>query len=95
MVDKKMYPLQAIAEIMTSAYIEASDIAMDYLQEHGVEGLDEPGEFTEEQSKELAVIGTVVWQTIAAALRAEDFDPSKDGDTFDAVMRQVQLAHFG
>ena len=90
-----MYPLETIGEVMGTAYFESSDVAMDFLQENGVEGLDEPEDFTEEQSKSLAMISVVVWQTIAAALRMEEFEPIDDARTFDAIIKQVRLAHFG
>ena len=95
MVDKKMYPLESMAKIMESAYLECSDIAMDYLTENGVEGLDEQGDFTDDESKSLAIIATVMWQAIFAALRVEDFKPNKDGRNLDALVRQIYLAHFG
>ena len=94
-VDSGMYPLEAIGNVMGASYVECSDVAMDYLVEHGVEGLDEPDCFTDDESKSLTMISLVVWQTIAAALRVEDFKPSSDSKTFDAIIKQVRLAHFG
>ena len=89
------YPLQSIAKIMETAYQKTSGIASKYHEEHGVKGLYEPGDFGEKESRQLAIISTVVWQTIAAALRSEDFKPDNDGETFEAIIKNVLLAHFG
>ena len=95
MVDKEMYPLEAIAEYMSKSYVECSDLAMNHMQENGIEGLDDSSVFTDDESKSLAVIALVMWQAIFAAMRTENFIPNDDARVLDAIIDQIRINHFG
>lgn len=93
--------LGAIRKIMKPAYLEASEVAVDYLNIHDIEELDSGNDFkdkfTPDQQKALNTISTVLWQTMIAALEQEGIynEEWDDSNAFNAIWQQIGIAHFG
>jgi hypothetical protein len=93
--------LGKIREIMKAAYLEASEVAVDYLSAYDIEELDSANDFkdrfTPDQGKSINTIATVAWQMLIAAHEQEGLldEEHRDSDFFQAVSQQIDIAHFG